>query len=41
NATSYTHSGLAPGTFYTYRVVALKDGGYSDPSNEAGATTNP
>lgn len=39
-ATTYTRSGLAPGTFYSFRVVALKDGGYSDPSNESGATTH-
>lgn len=39
-ATSYTVSGLAPLTSYWYRVVALKEGGYSDPSNEAGATTH-
>jgi len=37
NATSYRHSGLNPGEYYTYVVMALKDGGRSDPSNEAAA----
>jgi hypothetical protein len=35
NATSYSDSDVLPGNTYTYRVVALKDGGRSDPSNEA------
>jgi hypothetical protein len=37
NATSYADYGwdILPGNSYTYRVVALKDGGRSDPSNEA------
>jgi hypothetical protein len=39
-AATYTDSGLDFSTSYTYRVFALKDGGYSDPSNEASATTN-
>ncbi len=37
NATSYHDSGLNPGESYTYVVVALNDGGHSDPSNEASA----
>jgi hypothetical protein len=37
NATSYRDSGLNPGESYTYVVVALKDGGHSDLSNEASA----
>ncbi|MGH7530653.1 MAG: fibronectin type III domain-containing protein [Gemmatimonadales bacterium] len=36
NTTTFTDSGLVPGQFYNYLVVALKDGGYSDFSNEAG-----
>ncbi len=39
-ATSYTDTGLNFSESYSYRVFALKDGGSSDPSNEAGATTN-
>jgi hypothetical protein len=35
NATSYTDTDVLPGNTYTYRVVALKDGGRSDASNEA------
>ena len=37
NATSFRHSGLDPNAFYTYVVVARKDGGYSDLSNEVGS----
>src|SRR5437867_1543009 len=40
SAASYSDVGLNPAEFYTYRVFALKDGGYSDPSIEASATTN-
>jgi len=35
NATSYTDLDVLWGNTYTYRVVALKKGGPSDPSNEA------
>src|SRR5436309_4815619 len=38
-ATSYTSSGLAPGTRYYYRVRAIKNGTASLYSNVAGATT--
>src|SRR5256885_1799285 len=38
--TSFRETGLNPGEFYQYRVVARKDGGYSDPSNETGATAS-
>jgi len=41
NVTRYRHAGLNPSEFHRYQVVALKDGGASDPSNEAGATTLP
>lgn len=41
NATSYRDTGLAGGFWYTYLVIARKDGGYSDASAEAGAATNP
>ncbi len=41
NATSFRHSGLDPNAFYTYVVVARKDGGYSDLSNEAGSYPGP
>ena len=37
NATSYRDTGLGPSEFHFYRVIAVKDGGSSDPSNEAGA----
>ncbi len=37
NATSYHDTGLNSGDSHTYRVVALKDGGVSDYSNEATA----
>jgi hypothetical protein len=40
--TSYTDTGLAFGTTYYYRVVAMtSDGGSSDPSNALPATTGP
>lgn len=39
NATSYTDTGLAPGTTYYYRVIATNSSGNSAPSNEASATT--
>ena len=35
NATSYSDWDVLPGNTYTYRVVALKEDGRSDPSNEA------
>jgi len=38
-ATSYTSSGLAPGTRYYFRVRAIKNGSPSPYSNVAGATT--
>jgi len=38
NATSYRDSGLFSGDSHSYVVVALKDGGHSDQSNEATAT---
>jgi hypothetical protein len=38
DVTSYRDAGLNPGEYYTYVVVALKDNGYSDLSNEASAT---
>lgn len=37
NATSYRDAGLSPGQWHSYHVVAIKDDGYSDGSNEAGA----
>jgi hypothetical protein len=37
NATTYHATGLSPGEAYTYVVVATKDGGSSDPSNDATA----
>ena len=39
DATTYHDVGLNPSESYTYRVLALRDGGYSDPSNEYSATT--
>ena len=41
NATSYRDAGLAPGEYHTYVVHAVKDGGSSDWSNEAGAPSEP
>jgi hypothetical protein len=35
NAASYTDVAVSADIYYTYRVQALKDGGYSDVSNEA------
>jgi hypothetical protein len=39
NTSSYTDTGLAPGTTYTYRLYATKGGIVSPMSNEASATT--
>lgn len=39
NATSYSDTGLSVETTYWYKVTAYNDGGESDPSNEASATT--
>ena len=39
NATSYSDTGLSAETTYWYKVTAYNDGGESDPSNEASATT--
>jgi len=39
NVTTYTDTGLASNTTYTYRVIALSGTGNSAPSREAGATT--
>lgn len=41
NTTSYRDSGLNSNTTYWYRVRAKKDGGFSDFSNVASATTDP
>ena len=40
NTTGYSDTWLASETFYSYYVVAFKDGGTSDYSNEANATTS-
>ena len=40
NVTSFTDTGLAPSTTYTYRVVAYNAGGTSSASNEASVTTS-
>jgi hypothetical protein len=37
NVTSYRDAGLNPGKWHAYLVFAIKDDGYSDGSNEAGA----
>ena len=39
NVTSYQNTGLAPGTWYTYRVKASTAAGLSAPSNEVTART--
>ena len=40
NVTSYRVTGLPSDTFYAFEVFATKDGGTSDPSNEASAWTS-
>ena len=40
NTRTYSDTWLASETFYSYYVVAFKDGGTSDYSNEANATTD-
>ena len=40
DATSFRDTGLLSETWYSYYVVAFKDGGTSDYSNEANATTD-
>lgn len=39
NETTFNNTGLEANTTYYYRVVAYNASGYSDPSNEANATT--
>jgi hypothetical protein len=39
--TQFSATGLTPATPYYFRVIAVDDGGDSDPSNVATATTNP
>ncbi len=39
NTSSYTASGLSPGSTYYFRVFAVNGSGSSMPSNESGATT--
>ncbi|MCB1122029.1 MAG: fibronectin type III domain-containing protein, partial [Verrucomicrobiae bacterium] len=39
NSTSYSDSGLAQETSYSYRILASNNGAFSSPSNEASATT--
>ncbi len=39
NATTYSNSGLSAGTLHYYRVVTLRSGSESPPSNVAAATT--
>lgn len=41
NTTTFRVSGLDPSTFYSFVVLAKKDGGYSDFSNEAGSYPGP
>ncbi|MDQ3622180.1 MAG: fibronectin type III domain-containing protein [Verrucomicrobiota bacterium] len=41
DVTSYSDAGLAPGTIYSYYAWAFSAAGYSDPSNDASATTGP
>ncbi|MCC2668974.1 MAG: repeat-containing protein, partial [Armatimonadetes bacterium] len=41
NLTSFTDTGLASNTTYSYRVLTLRDAAQSAPSNEAGALTLP
>jgi hypothetical protein len=40
DAKSFTDTGLNPSELYWYYVKAVKDGGYSNASNEANATTS-
>src|SRR5207247_4868062 len=40
NTTTFSDTWLASETWYSYYVVAIKDGGTSDYSNEANATTS-
>lgn len=37
--TSYTHNGLTPGTYHTYKVRSVNSGGKSDWSSLVGSTT--
>ena len=39
-STSYSHTGLGPGTTYHYRVSAVNSAGTSSPSSPASATTD-
>ena len=41
NTTSFRYAGLDPASFYSFVVVARKDGGDSDLSNEAGSYPGP
>jgi hypothetical protein len=41
DVTSFTDTGLVPGTGYAYRVIAINAGGESVPSTPAFTTTNP
>ena len=40
DVTSFTDTGLVPGTGYAYRVIAINAGGESGPSTPAFTTTN-